>query len=883
MRRLDFSYPISHFPSLPSPLMPKLPIQKHIAPLNPVAHAMFDNEPTSQETELVVLDSTQSYSPKIITHSAHPESPYVIRFEMEVDGQADAPVEITNFLTAVEMTHTSTQAEQGLEDLTVGSREALQQASNEFLRFPSVDRKPRTRSLHPVHDMISVDDFIDQIEVNTVEGPRAEELDDEPLLTFDDLIDDIGINEELSDLPSPRTAAHKIEMPVRQKRVKKTRAPRARSRRTLQVGWSKTLAVFVGLSFAVVLPIHAVTTLNDVGQSQGTIIESGLNALGSLEDAATAVASQDFGAATSGFDRAATSFEEAQEELTSANRQLLGIAELVPSQAKDARLLLKAGEATSRAAATLSTGMATVANRTSQSPAAAVSLFDVFAEEALPDLHIAQAAIDGIKIASIPVEHRQLLRDIEEIVASSTSSLEAFHESSDAIQALLGHKQRQRYLVLFQNNTELRPTGGFWGSLAEIDILDGELQSISIPGGGTYDQQGQLMKQVASPLPLQLLRARWELQDANWFPDFPTSAQKAMWFYEQGGGPSVDGVIAINATLVADLINATGSISLPDYGMTIDGENFMFEAQKQVELDYSDVSKPKAFIGDLAPELLKNLLEAEGESFMDVAQLMSKGLADRDIQIYHTDPEIQTAISKLGWDGSVLGNTGDYLMVTHANIGGGKTDGVIDDNITIESSLRNDGRIENLVTIERTHHGLVSSTFSGANNVSFTRIFVPRGSELLSVTGANPPAPELFESAVGLDLDKDIERIENTRIDESTGTLIADGFGKTSFGNWIQTRPGTSSSLTFRYILPNDILDESRDDFVTKMKTFVGIPETVQHSMLIQAQSGVEYRETHYTFHSGELRPLWSTEDTVSQYHQTENVDGFFGMILERP
>jgi len=203
-----------------------------------------------------------------------------------------------------------------------------------------------------------------------------------------------------------------------------------------------------------------------------------------------------------------------------------------------------------------------------------------------------------------------------------------------------------------------------------------ELNLIKCPcHGGTYDMQGQLTRNVAAPEPLQLVRGRWELQDANWYPDFPSSAQNAMWFYEQSGGPSVDGVMAINADLVARLIDAVGPIAMPKYNLTVDGETFLFETQRQVEIAYDRTANtPKAFIGDLAPVLLERLTKAQQDTFLNVVGLLGDGLSAQDIQIYHSDPSIQSAIERLGWDGGVRGNTGDYLMVTHANIGGGKTD-----------------------------------------------------------------------------------------------------------------------------------------------------------------------------------------------------------------
>ena len=817
------------------------------------------------------MDTSVAAVIEIQTHLAHPQSEYVIRFEREEEPVAE--ILSSNLLEAsapmAEEVETAPE-----KDLVVEAVDIIEQA-NEAVRFPTPERKTRSVSAQPIIDRVAVDDLIGQLEYFD-EAADALDEHDEPLLTLDDLIDDVAIAEELADVQPAQ--------PKRRARVKK---PRVKAKIVLPAGWTKTLAVFVGLSFVVVLPIHAVTTANSIDQAKGSVIDNGLSAMYALEDGAEAAGSSDFVRASQAFSDAASSFEHAQNEINTAKANLFGVADLLPStgkQIREAERLLTAGEALSRAASTLADGMSTVANRVDQSPAAAVTLFDVFVEDALPDLAIADRHLSEISISAIPVEHRETIRSAAEAAEAIRASMTTYHESADAIKALLGHQDRQRYLVVFQNNTELRPTGGFIGSFAEIDVLDGELVNITIPRGGTYDVQGQLTQKVQAPQPLQLLTDKWEMQDVNWFPDFPTSAKKAMWFYEASGGPTVDGVIAINANLVADLIDATGEIHLPEYGMSVDGETFLFQAQKQVEIDYDkEENQPKGFIADLAPILLDRMVNAQNDQFIGIADILSRGLSERDIQMYHNDEDIQSAIRNLGWDGSVLGNTGDYLMVVHANIGGGKTDGVIDDHIEVESTVRKDGRIENLVTVTRNHRGLKSSTFSGKNNVTFTRIYVPRGSTLLSVTGAQPPEEHLFESVSHLRADEDLERIEDATADPTTGALVAESFGKTSFGHWIQTQPGTSSTLSFRYLLPEDILDEPKDGWVETAKNLAGFPSTIQHSILVQKQPGVDSRTTHYSFNPGtDLKPVWSNNSTMTQLDLSKNTDGFFGMVLER-
>ncbi len=853
--------------------------------LNPIAHTFFEHPSVSKKRNLVV-EAVGGVEQPVIRHQiSHPMSPYVVRLEMEHSEATAAPV-ASNFLSA--------QAPAAIEEndgadiaLTVLAAESLAQQDVE-IRFPQSGHLVAPPPPVPIVDTLAVDDLVSRLEFfmpdDLASSPARGEVnvaaatdggvgafmdsDDTPLVTLDELLDDVSLSEELADIP---------------------RTPRPRRARVafkLPEGWSKTIALFVGLSFVLVLPIRAVTVVSNIGAHEDVIFGQGKNALASIQNGANATLGQEFALASSEFNQAASSFEVAQEELRQAKTELFGLADVLPSARRataQGRRLLLAGEAAARAAGTLTNGMQRVANRTSESPAAAVSLFDVFVEQALPDVWSAAETLRDVQVSALPAEHRATLRSLRQGVEGLAASLQAFHDSADAVQALLGHRKRQRYLVLFQNNTELRPTGGFWGSFAEIDVLDGKMESIRIPGGGTYDMQGQLTQNIAAPAPLQLVRGRWELQDSNWYPDFPSSAQNAMWFYEQSGGPSVDGVMAINADLVAKLIDVVGPISMPEYGLTVDGETFLFETQRQVEVAYDRTANtPKAFIGDLAPVLLERLTNAQQDTFLQVVGLIGDGLSAQDIQIYHSDPSIQSAIERLGWDGGVRGNTGDYLMVTHANIGGGKTDGVMSDTVAIESSVRPDGRIENTVTISRTHNGIRTATFSGKNNVSFSRLYVPRGSTLISLEGAQPPAADLFESVDGLGADLDPK--ETGAVDPTTGAFVGEGFGKTIFGAWMQTGPGTSSTITVRYLLPEDILDEPKHGMLSSALGAIGVAQTVRHSIFIQKQPGVAHRETTYRFSPGNaLRPVWSTNSTVTQFSMEQNTNGFFGMVLERP
>ena len=191
------------------------------------------------------------------------------------------------------------------------------------------------------------------------------------------------------------------------------------------------------------------------------------------------------------------------------------------------------------------------------------------------------------------------------------TSLKNFLDYSQIFLDVLGYNGPRKYLFLFENNQEMRPTGGFIGSYGILDIGNGRVKKLFVDD--IYNPDGQLKARVIPPAPIQKMSAVWTMHDANWFPDFPTSAEKVAWFYEKTGGPTVDGVIAITPELLQDLLKVTGPIDMPEYGKTIDADNFTEVTQQEVEVDYDkDLNQPKKFVADLTPKILDKVMSERG-------------------------------------------------------------------------------------------------------------------------------------------------------------------------------------------------------------------------------------------------------------------------------
>ncbi len=516
-------------------------------------------------------------------------------------------------------------------------------------------------------------------------------------------------------------------------------------------------------------------------------------------------------------------------------------------------------------------------------PVSHIALLATYINSVIPHLVQASEGLDSIDPKVIPEDERETFTHIKTELPLLIASLKEFRALSDVAKNILGADETKRYLLVFQNNTEIRPTGGFMGSFAEVKVRDGVLTQLSVPGGGTYDLQGGLRTAKVAPEPLQLLKAKWEFQDANWFPDFPTSARQMLQFYSDAGQPSVDGVIAINATFVAKLIGLIGPIEMAEYGRTIDEENFLFEAQKIVETEYDkEENKPKAFIGDLAPKIIERVLQGDPELFLTLADHVGTGLAQKDIQLYFSQEKLQQEVLARGWGGAIVPSAKDYLMVVDSNLGGGKTDGVMEEKVDVLVNIEEDGSVTNTVKISRTHHGIQGAIFTGVNNVNYLRLYVPKGSKLLSAHGFSIPDASLFETPSPdwvIDDNLEYAAVHQTR-DEKTGTDIYQENGKTVFGNWMQTNPGTTSTAEFTYKLPLNLL-EKKTGVTDQLKKLVGLDETQSYSLTLQKQSGVLDRHTSVSvIVPANMQTMWRSQDLEKTLFSNDT-DVFFGLLLK--
>ena len=379
-----------------------------------------------------------------------------------------------------------------------------------------------------------------------------------------------------------------------------------------------------------------------------------------------------------------------------------------------------------------------------------------------------------------------------------------------------------KYLVLFQNNAELRSSGGFIGSYAVLKIANYEIENLSFNTNiFATDRAFTDNNYVEPPPPLKkfLNNQSWALRDSNYDASFPQAAQDILRFYQVETADNVDGIIALNATVLVELLKLTGPITLDKYAVTVSALNFYDTSQYQIEKDYFRnpenwvINEPKTFLKDLYPEIISRAFKNK----MALAKLFEQELEQKEILFYFCDPAKQQIAENHNWAGKIPTNqelkdlfetsdSVDYLYINSNSYSGDKSSIKMKESIDYRVAKNEQGNLVANLKLTRIHTG--SYVWPDGPNDTWIRVFVPKGSLLLNA--------KLNEQDIRNNL------------------TVGSEAEKTFFGLKNFTNPGQVSILEFSYIVPASLAG--------------GPFKTADYHLLVQKQPGVVGNELSVSY-----------------------------------
>lgn len=363
----------------------------------------------------------------------------------------------------------------------------------------------------------------------------------------------------------------------------------------------------------------------------------------------------------------------------------------------------------------------------------------------------------------------------------------------------LGEPSAKTYLLLFQNDKEIRATGGFMTAYATLKLDHGRMSSSQ--SDDIYRLDEKLLNvcltkicPLSPPDPIVKYlpeangkpRTAWSMRDSNLSPDLSTSMRQFEKMYSfLGEGNPWDGIIMIDTHVLEEMIKLTGPIEV--FGTTFSADNdkrcncpnVIYELENNVQILEKGEKDRKAVLGTLMQQLLARSLGSSTDKMPEFINAGVKLANAKHIMFYMHDEKLERALEKLGWTGQIKQTDGDYLTINDSNFAGGKSNLYVVQNVILNIKPEN-GKTVNKLTIDYKNPEKYGTWLNGINR-DYVRIYVPKGAKLISSKGS-----------------------------EVKVTTIEEELNKTVFEAFIQVRPGNSTQLMFEYELPQNFTKDGK-------------------------------------------------------------------------
>lgn len=301
---------------------------------------------------------------------------------------------------------------------------------------------------------------------------------------------------------------------------------------------------------------------------------------------------------------------------------------------------------------------------------------------------------------------------------------DALHSGSIAarlVPAALGANGVKTYLILLPNPSELRPTGGFTGEVGRISIDHGRVTELVIQREEdiTAQYHQRFPPQGQAGTYLSFANNQWDIGDAGWDPDFPTSVKLQETMYSSATGRQLDGTISADPYLVSALLTVTGPIDLPGYG-TFDSNNLYVRTNVIANVETGPLSG-KGVLPLLAKTIIAKVLAQPADRWPQLGSILQDGAVHRHLQVVVHEPQLEAELHRQRFDGALqnLPLTEDYLMVAEANVAATKADYYIKRSMEVKVEIYPSGLNRHEVDLHYEYPVATDSTDVALNRSPF--------------------------------------------------------------------------------------------------------------------------------------------------------------------
>lgn len=355
--------------------------------------------------------------------------------------------------------------------------------------------------------------------------------------------------------------------------------------------------------------------------------------------------------------------------------------------------------------------------------------------------------LNGIKLRQTIAKGRSQFDGIASVFVDAKPFLKNLPE-------FLGAKDERTYLILFMNDKELRPTGGFLTAYAVFKVNKGKFEVAR--SDDIYTLDNSIRSHPKAPREILAYHKdvkQFFIRDSNVSPDFIESNKLFDELYQKSSQKvEYDGIIAMDTYVLVDALKILGDTQVRGINFSADIDTRCDCPQAIYKL-LDEVDRPvgyikddrKGILGDLLFSIMQKALGFSPSKYWGrlAQEVLMKNLNEKHILMHMKDEEIQHSIEALNFSGRIKKFDGDYLHINDTNFAGAKSNLFVNHTIVSDTSIADDGTVTRTLTIDYRNPYKHSdcNLERGALCINATlrnwlRMYVPEGSTLVSFTGS---------------------------------------------------------------------------------------------------------------------------------------------------
>lgn len=369
-------------------------------------------------------------------------------------------------------------------------------------------------------------------------------------------------------------------------------------------------------------------------------------------------------------------------------------------------------------------------------------------QEGIYKMSLAQSVINNVDTKNFPKFLVQYVLQYKNLIEQINNTVKPLEKVSQFLPELLGLEERKRYLILLQDNGEIRSTGGWLSSYAVVAIEDGQIRELFVDD--IYNAQALLkLKGETYRSPYSLTQAlpniTYSFPLVNWNPNMDRVLLSSEQFiYDLDKGNSLDGVITVDLVFIQNLLDTWGGIQVPGESDLITSKNLyqnIFETHSQESA--GDIRK-SSFLTDFFDAVMNKILSSKLTQNADLYSAISDSVDQKHILLTFKNSIARSYADENGWDGNLDSKFQSAPINIDWNWGANKANLYIKKNHTLDIDIKDENTIDYSYQIA-IQNDSSKDEYPQGEYKNYVRVYIPYNATVTSIRGITNNKYTIYE------------------------------------------------------------------------------------------------------------------------------------------